>query len=94
MKFDVHEGFSDPFQRLVRGGLCSLFLWDMKRTMDTLIACPCGHTLASHDAEGCFGERLRSCHCRRDRSTALDAAVSVVRTPQVPAGYDAAIPPA
>ena len=50
--------------------------------MDTLITCPCGHTLASHDTEGCFGERLRPCHCRRDRVAALDAAVNVVRSPQ------------
>jgi hypothetical protein len=55
--------------------------------MDTLITCPCGHTLASHDTEGCFGERLRTCHCRRDRATALDAAVNVVRTPQVASPY-------
>jgi hypothetical protein len=56
--------------------------------MDTLITCPCGHTLASHDTEGCFGERLRPCHCRRNRATALDAAVNVVRTPQVTNSYE------
>ena len=59
--------------------------------MDTLITCPCGHTLAAHDTDGCFGERLRRCHCRRDRATALDAAVHLVRTPQLPAAY-AALP--
>ena len=60
--------------------------------MDTLITCPCGHTLAAHDTEGCFGERLRPCHCRRDRLAALDAAVNVVRTPQAPVAYSAIDP--
>jgi hypothetical protein len=55
--------------------------------MDTLLTCPCGHTLANHDTGGCFGERLRPCHCRRDRATALDAVVNGVRTPHVTGSY-------
>ncbi len=48
--------------------------------MDTLVSCPCGHTLAAHDGGGCTGERLRPCACKRDRSGALDAAVGAART--------------
>lgn len=62
--------------------------------MDTLLTCPCGHTLASHDTEGCFGERLRPCHCRRNRASALDAVVNGVRTPQSAATYEVAGRPA
>ena len=51
--------------------------------MDTLVRCPCGHTLAIHDGGGCTGERLRPCHCKRDRSGALDAAVGVAKTQPV-----------
>lgn len=54
--------------------------------MDTFVTCPCGHTLATHDAGGCCGERLRPCPCRRDRTGALEAAVSAVRAP-TDAGY-------
>jgi hypothetical protein len=55
--------------------------------MDTLVSCPCGHTLASHDAGGCCGERLRPCSCRCDRQAALEAAVRAVRSEPLPAGY-------
>lgn len=48
--------------------------------MDTLVSCPCGHTLAMHDGGGCSGERLRPCPCKRDRSGALEAAVGAART--------------
>jgi hypothetical protein len=48
--------------------------------MDTLVSCPCGHTLAVHDGGGCTGERLRPCACTRDRSSALDAAIGAART--------------
>jgi hypothetical protein len=53
--------------------------------MDTLVSCACGHTLAAHDGGGCMGERLRPCGCKRDRTGALDAAVSTVRTQPLPA---------
>jgi hypothetical protein len=48
--------------------------------MDTLVSCPCGHTLALHDGGGCGGERLRPCPCKRDRTGALEAAVGAART--------------
>jgi hypothetical protein len=48
--------------------------------MDNLVLCPCGHNLALHDFDGCAGERLRRCDCKRDRHAALDAAVDSVRT--------------
>lgn len=51
--------------------------------MDTLVQCPCGHTLARHDYAGCAGDRLRSCSCERDRHHALEAAVDSVRTAPV-----------
>ena len=58
--------------------------------MDTLVTCPCGHTLASHDTEGCFGERLRHCHCRRNRTAALEAAIGAVQGDAVPVPAPAA----
>jgi hypothetical protein len=48
--------------------------------MDNLVLCPCGHNLALHDFDGCAGERLRRCACKRDRHAALEAAVDSVRT--------------
>jgi hypothetical protein len=57
-----------------------------KTGMDTLGTCPCGHTLAAHDGDGCRAERLRSCACRRDRQGALEAAVRAVRTTVPDAG--------
>ena len=48
--------------------------------MDNLVLCPCGHSLAHHDYAGCAGDRLRKCHCERDRHLALEAAVDSVRT--------------
>jgi hypothetical protein len=55
----------------------------LEMPVDTLVNCPCGHTLALHDGGGCAGERLRPCPCPRDRVAALDAAVGVVRTQPV-----------
>jgi len=43
--------------------------------LDELVLCPCGHSMAFHDREGCRGERLRRCPCERDRYAALEAAV-------------------
>lgn len=51
--------------------------------MDTLVQCPCGHTLERHDYTGCSGDRLRECTCERDRHLALEAAVDSVRTSPV-----------
>jgi hypothetical protein len=34
--------------------------------MDPL-PCPCGHAMLAHDYDGCPGERLRACACRRTR---------------------------
>jgi len=48
--------------------------------MDNLVLCPCGHSLAQHDYDGCAGDRLRKCDCARDRHHALEAAVDSVRT--------------
>ena len=55
--------------------------------MDNLVLCPCGHSLALHDYNGCSGDRLRSCRCERDRYAALEAAVDSVRTAPVFGGY-------
>jgi hypothetical protein len=56
--------------------------------MDTLVHCPCGHTLAGHDYAGCSGDRLRRCECERDRHAALEAAVDTVRSaPLFSGGY-------
>lgn len=56
--------------------------------MDNLVLCPCGHSLALHDYNGCSGDRLRSCRCLRDRYLALEAAVDSVRTvPVFTGGY-------
>jgi hypothetical protein len=57
----------------------------MTSFMETLVNCPCGHTLSTHDGGGCSGERLRPCSCKRDRSGALEAAVTAVRTQPMPA---------
>ncbi len=51
--------------------------------MENLVLCPCGHTLAQHDYDGCAGDRLRRCSCQRDRHSALEAAVDSVRTTPV-----------
>jgi hypothetical protein len=51
--------------------------------METLVLCPCGHSLAQHDYAGCAGDRLRRCTCERDRHAALEAAVDSVRTAPV-----------
>jgi hypothetical protein len=51
--------------------------------METLVLCPCGHSLANHDYAGCAGDRLRVCGCPRDRHYALEAAVSSARTTPV-----------
>jgi hypothetical protein len=51
--------------------------------MDNLVLCPCGHTLAHHDYEGCAGDRLRRCTCPYERHAALEAAVESVRTTPV-----------
>lgn len=55
--------------------------------METLVQCPCGHALARHDYEGCSGDRLRGCSCKRDKHAALDAAVDSVKTVAYPADY-------
>ncbi len=57
--------------------------------METLVQCTCGHVLAQHDYDGCAGDRLRSCPCRRDRHGAVYAAVDAVRGADA-AGRDAA----
>jgi len=65
--------------------------------MEITAGCTCGHALAVHDYDGCAGERLRACPCRRDRKGLLtggfdliplrsNAALSFVRA----AGPDAA----
>jgi hypothetical protein len=51
--------------------------------VDNLVLCPCGHSLANHDYEGCSGDRLRTCRCANDRHAALEAAVDSVRTAPV-----------
>lgn len=56
--------------------------------MNTLVTCPCGHTLEQHDTGGCDGDRLRPCFCRRDRSLALEAAVGEVRSKPFAATYE------
>jgi hypothetical protein len=57
--------------------------------METLVQCTCGHVLAQHDYDGCAGDRLRSCPCRRDRHGAVYAAVDAVRGANA-SGRDAA----
>ncbi len=57
-----------------RGGVARV-----EGSMEDLVLCPCGHAMGSHDGGGCAGDRLRSCHCRRDRYRALDAAVDEAR---------------
>ncbi len=51
--------------------------------MDNLVLCPCGHSLANHDHEGCAGDRLSRCTCPRDQHAALEAAIDSVRTAPV-----------
>jgi hypothetical protein len=48
--------------------------------LDELVLCPCGHSMAQHDRDGCRGERLRRCRCRHDRHAALEAAVDGARS--------------
>jgi hypothetical protein len=62
--------------------------------MEMLVSCPCGHPLASHDAGGCDGIRLRPCQCRRDRGAALEAAVHNARNEPAAARYVASPVPA
>lgn len=47
--------------------------------MDSLVLCPCGHTMASHAGDGCRGDRFRRCACARARLGALDAAIDAHR---------------
>jgi len=47
--------------------------------MDTLVLCPCGHAMASHDWEGCRGDRHRRCGCPHSRLGALEAAIYASR---------------
>ena len=48
--------------------------------MNYLVLCPCRHTIESHNAYGCKGERARRCTCRLAPGRALDAAIDVVRS--------------
>ncbi len=53
--------------------------------MDSLVLCPCGHNMASHDWDGCRGDRFSTCGCRQSRQGALEAAIyaSRLRGPQL-----------
>jgi hypothetical protein len=48
--------------------------------MESLVFCPCGHSLARHEWDGCAGDRSESCGCTLDRRSALEAAIDSVRT--------------
>jgi hypothetical protein len=48
--------------------------------MENLVLCPCGHSLAKHDWDGCKGDRSENCDCTLDRHYALEAAIDQARS--------------
>lgn len=44
--------------------------------MDSMIDCPCGHSIAWHAHAGCADDH---CRCRLNRNDVLEAAIAAVR---------------